>query len=104
MLWVQVRRGLLTADEARGALAVLRDVVEPTPTAALNLHEVALEMGLAASHSTYDTLYLAFASAMGASAVIAADRPFVQRVRARPELAGMIIALDEWARSAGVPG
>jgi hypothetical protein len=45
-----------TPAEARKGLALLRAHVEPTPTASLGLHDVALELGLAINHSTYDTL------------------------------------------------
>jgi len=47
VLWVQVRRKLFTPQEARDALALLREQVEPTPTADLGLHDIALEIGLA---------------------------------------------------------
>jgi predicted nucleic acid-binding protein len=53
VLWVQVRRKLLTPDEAREGLALLRALIQPTPTGAMDLHEVALEIGIAANHSTY---------------------------------------------------
>ena len=52
VLWLQVRRKLLTPDEAREGLALLRAQVEPTPTAELGLHDIALEIGLAVNHST----------------------------------------------------
>lgn len=75
VLWLQVRRKRLTPTEAREGLVLLRAALDPTPTAELNLHEVALEIGLAANHSTYDTLYLAFAIAMGARGVVVSDGP-----------------------------
>ena len=46
-------------------LALLRALVPPTPTGDLDLHEIALDIGLAVNHSTYDTLYVAFALATG---------------------------------------
>ena len=73
VLWLQVRRKLFTPDEAREGLALLQAQIEPTPTAHMRLHEVALDIGIAINHSTYDTLYLAFAVAMGANAVVTAD-------------------------------
>jgi predicted nucleic acid-binding protein len=78
--------------------------LDPTPTVELNLHEVALEIGLAANHSTYDTLYLAFAIAMGARGVVVSDGPFVRDMRTHPDpaLAAMLVPLDAWARQAGV--
>jgi predicted nucleic acid-binding protein len=47
VLWLQVRRKLFTLDEAREALALLRAQVQPTPTADLGLHDIALEIGFA---------------------------------------------------------
>jgi predicted nucleic acid-binding protein len=104
VLWVQVRRKRLTPDEAREGLALLRALVEPTSTVGMGLHEVALEIGVVVNHSTYDTLYLAFAIAMGASLVVA-DRLFVRDMRGHPDptLAGMLIPLEEWARTNDVP-
>jgi len=103
VLWLQVRRKLFTPDEAREGLALLRTQVEPTPTAHMRLHEVALDIGITINHSTYDTLYLAFAVAMGASAVVAADGPFLQSIRTHPDstLSTMVLPLDAWARSRG---
>ena len=77
--------------------------LEPTPTAHMRLHDVALDIGIAINHSSYDTLYLAFAIAMGASAVVAADGPFVQSIQTHPDptLSGMVLSLDVWARSQG---
>lgn len=101
VLWLQVRRKLFTPDEAREALALLRAQLEPTPTADLGLHEVALEIGLAVNHSTYDTLYIAFALATGAEKVIVADGPFVTAMRTHPDpaVAGMLLPLATWARA-----
>ena len=65
--WLQVRKGVWSATEALEALALLRAQVPPTPTGDLALHDAALELGLAVNHSTYDTLYVAFAVAMGRS-------------------------------------
>jgi predicted nucleic acid-binding protein len=101
VLWLQVRRKLFTPDEAREGLALLRDQLEPTPTAHMRLHEVALDIGIAINHSTYDTRYLAFAVAMGARAVVTADGHFAQTMRAHPDpsLSAMVLPLDVWARS-----
>ncbi|MBV8458069.1 MAG: type II toxin-antitoxin system VapC family toxin, partial [Acetobacteraceae bacterium] len=63
IMWLQVRRNVFTASEAEEGLALLRAQVEPTPTASLRLHDVALEIALALDHSPYDTLYAAFAIA-----------------------------------------
>ena len=99
VLWLQVRRKLFTPNEAREALALLRAQVEPTPTAELSLHDVALEIGLTVNHSTYDTLYVAFALAMGAERVVVADGPFVTAMQTHPDptLAGMLLPLAAWA-------
>ena len=43
VLWLQVRRKRLTPTEAREGLTLLRALLTPTPTAELNLHEVALQ-------------------------------------------------------------
>jgi len=104
VLWVQVRRKLLTPDEAREGLALLRALMQPAPTTGMELHEVALDIGIAVNHSTYDTLYLAFAIAVGASGVVVSDGPFVRDLRAHPDpaLVAMLVPLDEWARTNGV--
>jgi predicted nucleic acid-binding protein len=81
VLWLQVRRKLFTPDEAREGLALLRAQIEPTPAAGMALHELALDIGIAVNQSPHDTLHVAFAIAMGASAVVAADGPFVQSIR-----------------------
>ena len=88
------------AAEAREGLALLRALVPPTPTGALDLHDVALDIGMAVNHSTYDTLYLAFAIAMDARGVVVADGPFVRDMARHPDpvLAGMLIPLSEWGR------
>lgn len=104
VLWLQVRRGIFSPDEAREALALLRAQVEPTPTAGLWLHDVALEIGLAIGHSPYDALYLAFAVAMGAEKLVVADRKFVTAVERYPGLglSDMLIPLDKWGAVHGV--
>jgi predicted nucleic acid-binding protein len=104
VLWVQVRKNVFTADEAREGLALLRAQVEPTPTGALGLHDVALEIGLATSHSTYDTLYVAFAIAMGAENLVVADERFVRDMRMHPDPAvnRMVLPLGQWAAVRGI--
>jgi predicted nucleic acid-binding protein len=102
VLWLRVRRKLFTPKEARDALMLLRDQIEPTPTADLDLHDIALDIGLAISHSPYDTLYVAFALAMAAEKVIVADSPFVAAMRTHPDpaLAGIVLPLATWAAGA----
>jgi predicted nucleic acid-binding protein len=104
VLWLQVRKKVFTPVEAREGLALLRALVEPTSTANMHLHEVALDIGIDVGHSTYDTLYLAFAVAMGASAVVAADSQFLRSVgtHADPAMSSMVVALDAWAAARGI--
>jgi predicted nucleic acid-binding protein len=101
VLWLQVRKGIFTPMEAQNALTLLRKQLEPTPTGHFGLHDLALEIGLAVNHSTYDTLYVAFALAVGADRVIAADGPFIRAMRSHPDpvLAEMVLPLTDWARS-----
>ena len=103
VLWLQVRRKLLTPDEAREGLALLQAQLAPTPTADMGLHDTALDIGLAVSHSTYDTLYVAFALAVGATNLVVADGPFVKAMVRHPDpvLAVMLLPLDDWAKACG---
>ena len=103
VLWLQVRRKVFTPDEAREGLALLRTQVEPTPTADLGLHELALDIGLATDHSACDTLYVAFALAVGATHVVVADRSFVNAMRHHPDpsVTRLLLPLDQWARTRG---
>lgn len=101
--WLQVRKGKWTATEAREGLALLRAQAQPTATGDLDLHDVALDIGLAVNHSTYDTLYVAFAVAMGARGLVVADGPFATSMRHHPDptLSAMLIPLADWARQSG---
>ncbi len=100
VLWLQVRKRIFSQEEAREGLALLQGMVQPISTHDLELHSVALEIGLATNHSTYDTLYLAFAIAMGARAVVVADRSFVSDMQIHPDpaLPAMLLPLDGWAK------
>ena len=102
--WLQVRKRVWTPEEAREGLALLKAQVPLTPTAELGLHDVALDLGLAVGHSTYDTLYVAFAVAVGARGVVAADGPFTRDMRRHPDgaLAAMVIPLADWAADQGL--
>jgi len=99
-----VRRKLFTPDEAREGPGLLRALAVPTPAAHLRLHDLALDIGIAVDHPTSDTLYLAFAVAMGATVVVWADAAFVRSVRAHPQptLAGIALPLEEWGRSRSI--
>ena len=84
---------------------MLREQVAPTPTPAeMGLHEMALEIGLMVNHSPYDTLYLAFAVAMGARGVVVSDGPFVRAMQGHPnpDLAALLIPLTRWAEAQGL--
>ena len=102
--WLQVRKRVWIPNEAREVLALLKAQVPPTPTGELDRHEVALDLGLAIDHSTYDTLYVAFAVAMGARGVVAADGPFGRDMRRHPDpvLAAMVIPLADWTAGQGL--
>lgn len=103
VLWLQVRKKQFTPAEAQEGFFLLREQIEPTPTADLQLHQLALDIGIKVNHSTYDTLYIAFAIAMGASLVVAADDAFLRAMQTDPDpaLSGMVISLDAWAKSKG---
>jgi predicted nucleic acid-binding protein len=105
VLWREVRRKTITPDEARQGVALLRGQIKPTPTAHMNLHELALDIGIATNPSTYDTMYLAFAFTIGAAAVVVADRSFVRDMQTHPDpaLAAMVLPLDVWAGTQGSP-
>lgn len=105
VLWLRVRRNMLTPDEARTGLALLRAQVEPTPTTGMELHQVALDIGIAVGHPTYDALYVAFAVATGARAVVTADRRFERAMRSHPDpaLSALVQSLDAWANQRGDP-
>ena len=45
-LWLRVRRNLLAPDDARQGLMLLRQIVRPTPTSDMGLHDVALDIGM----------------------------------------------------------
>ena len=104
VLWRQVRRQLFSRDQARDALDLLFALLQPTSTFPMRLHEAAFKIGLAINHPIYDTLYLAFAIAAGADAVVTADAPFARAVRTHPDpaVAAMALPLDEWARARNV--
>jgi predicted nucleic acid-binding protein len=104
VLWLQTRRKLMTPDEVRIRLKVLSSALAPTPTADLDLHMAALEIGLAVNHSPYDCLYAAFAIAMGADRVVVADGPYLKAMQTHPEgrMKGLLLPLSDWAQAAGV--
>ena len=62
------------------------------------MHDVALEIVLTVNHSTYDTLYMAFALAMGVQHAVAADGAFVKAMHAHPNpaVSEMLLPLAAW--------
>jgi predicted nucleic acid-binding protein len=102
--WVQVRKGKWTPDEASEGLVLLRAQVPPTPTGTSICTMSCSTSALAVNHSTYDTLYVAFAVAMGARGVVTADGPFVRDMQRHPDpaLASLLIPLETWARQQGL--
>jgi hypothetical protein len=71
--------------------------VPPTPTGDFDLHDIALENGLATNRSIYDTLYVAFAVSIDAPGVVVADGPFLRNM-ANPSasaLARLLIPLAD---------
>lgn len=104
VLWVQVLKGGWTPGEARTGLALLQEAVSPTETSDLGLHAVALDIGLAVSHSPYDCLYAAFAIAMGAERLVMADGPFLKALRRYPDptLSRLPLSLADWAAGSGL--
>jgi predicted nucleic acid-binding protein len=99
VLWLQVRKRIFTPDDARVGLALLPSIVEPTPTGDLALHSIALDIGLATNHSPYDTMYVAFAIAMQARAVVVSDKRFCSDMQIHPDpaVASMVVPLSDWA-------
>ena len=104
IMWREVRRRLFTPAEARRGLALLQAHVEPTPTTGMGLPHRAPEIGIATNHSTYDTMYVAFALAVGATGVVASDGAFVRAMRTHSDgaIAAMVQPLDAWAASRGI--
>jgi len=104
VIWLQVRRKVLTPQQAGKRLGFFRALSFLEPTGDLGLHEMALDVGITVNHSTYDTLYVAFAVAVGADHVIVADGPFTRNMRAHPNLtlSKIILPLNEWAASNGL--
>ena len=103
VLWRQVHRKLLTPNEARDGLTLLRGQLTPTPTGDMGLHDVALDIGLAVGHSTYDTLYVAFAIAVEATRLVVADGPFLAAMKRHPDpvLAKLLLPLSDWSAARG---
>ena len=70
----------------------------------MRLHDVAFDIGVTIDHPTYDTLYLAFAIAVGAAAVVSSDATFLRSIRTHPDeaVSGMGLSLKGWARTRGL--
>lgn len=99
VLWLRVRRGELSGAQAQERLSLLAATGTRLSTSNLNLHDRALDIALAIEHSPYDALYVAFALAVGADHVVAADQPFLAALRRHPDPAVARLALDlhDWA-------
>ncbi len=106
VLWLRVRRTLLSADQARHGLRLLREACTPVPTTRLGLPEIALEIGVSVGHSPHDTLYAAFALAIGASRIVAADAGFIAALRRHPDatIASLPVTLSELGLAAASGG
>ena len=104
VLWLQVRNKAFAPAEAREGLEPLRAQVEATPTAALGLHNVALEIGLAINHSTLDTLCVVFAIAAGPDKVVVVGGPFRGTMQAHPDppMSGVLLPLGATAVVSGI--
>lgn len=103
VIWLQVRKKLMTPEEVRTRLQVLTSVLAPVPTADLGLHMAALDIGLAVNHSPYDCLYAAFAVAVNADRLVVADGPFLKAMRTHPEgrMKELLQSLLDWPRAVG---
>ena len=101
VLWMKVRRGLMTAERARSAFERLRAAVPVVPTHGMGLQRSALSLSLDVNHSVYDTIYVAFALLMNADRVVLVDDAFVKALAKHPEprIAGILWPLDDWARA-----
>lgn len=94
-LWVKVRRGEISAEEAEEGLATLREApVEMVPEEHLVTDGLALALRLA--HPVYDCLYLALAIRLGVQ-VVTADGRFLAAVRRDEELDETVLPLGEVA-------
>ncbi len=104
VLWVQVRKRLVTPAQAREFLSLLKTILKPTVTTDMGLHRVALDVGIAVNHSPYDTMYIAFALAVGADGVVMADTPFERNRRNHPDstIAALPLSLEAWAAGRGL--
>jgi predicted nucleic acid-binding protein len=88
VLWVKARRGQISADSARAAMAA----IEATPIRALPdapLSRRALDIALQLNHSAYDCLYLA-AALDQKGVLVTADDSFIIRATADASLAGYV--------------
>ena len=75
----------ILADEA---LALLRAQLGSMPMRDLRLHDLVLEAGLAVDHSTWDTLYVAFAFTTVADQPSGGGRRSVRDIDVRPSRPG----------------
>ena len=91
VLWVKARRGLITAQGARAALAA----IDAAPIRSLQTRPLALvaqAIALDLGQTAYDCLYLA-AALSERTQLVTADTAFAQVARAHPVYLGAILAL-----------
>ncbi len=88
VLWVKARRGQITTEDARAALAA----IAATPIRALSttgLSAAALEIALELDHAAYDCLYLAAAMAERC-VLVTADEAFAAKTAAFGRYGGLV--------------
>ncbi len=92
-LWAKAIRGQLTPDEARGQAADLADA--PVVSIGLpGLLPVAMRLALDLKHPIYDCFYLS-AALQRDTYVVTADRRFVGKAIADPDLTGRVRPLGD---------
>lgn len=93
VLWVKMRARMLTEKEARDSLRRLRSAPlvlwggeEPLPET--------LSLARQLDHAVYDCAYLALALHLDGG-YVTADRRFWRKARAKPQLAGRVLRLED---------
>lgn len=92
-LWKNHKRGLVDAEQARRALAILPQAINVwRPTE--RFLQPALAMAIELDHPIYDMVYLAQARE-GSGMVVTADQRFLKRVAGTAH-ASFVVALADW--------